>query len=127
MCNSPLRDALDMSATTTRSRYPTIPVARPTYSSPRSLLPSLSVLRSWIAEAKPGERLTYHSGFLALDRAPGSPPTAGDRARLDMLAKHVLAAAEVKLIHLLQRRLAAGTFHYIAVKSHARTSSPSHR
>ena len=116
-----------MGATTTGSKCRTNPIARPTYSSARSLLPSPSVLRSWIAEAKPGERLTYHRGFLALDRASGSPPTAGERARLDVLAAHVLAAAEVGLIHLMQRRLAAGTFHYIAVKAHARTASPSHR
>jgi hypothetical protein len=116
-----------MSATTTGSKYPTIAVARPTCFSARSPLPSLGVLRSWIAEAKPGERLTYHRGFLALDRAPASPSTARERARLDILAKHVLAAAEVGLIHLFQRRLEAGSFHYIAVKAHARTASPWHR
>jgi hypothetical protein len=116
-----------MSATNTGSEYPPIAVARPECCSARSLLPSPGVLRSWIAEAKPGERLTYHRGFLALDRSPGSPSSARERARLDILAKQVLAAAEVGLIHLLQRRLEAGFFHYIAVKAHARTASSWHR
>ena len=112
-----------MSAVTGRSGYSTLAAARPTLCSAQSLRPSMAVLRSWIAGAKPGERLTYHSGLLTLDRAQGSRLAVGERARLDAVAKHALAAADAGLIHLVQRRLAAGTSNYIAVKAHARTAS----
>ncbi|MCC2654268.1 MAG: hypothetical protein K0Q60_4434, partial [Microvirga sp.] len=32
---------------------------------------SVAVLSGWLARAKPGERLEYHRGFLALDRIKG--------------------------------------------------------
>ena len=112
-----------MSAVTGRSECSTRAVARPTLSPARSLRPSRAVLKSWIAGVKPGERLTYHCGFLTLDRAQGSRLAAGERARLDAIAKHALAAAEAGLIHLVQQRLAAGTSNYVAVRAHARTAS----
>jgi hypothetical protein len=119
----PDNDAAAMSAVTGRSECSMRAVARPTLSPARSLRPARAELQSWIAGAKPGERLTYHCGFLTLDRAQGSRLAAGERARLDAVAKHALAAAEAGLIHLVQRRLAAGTSKYIAVKAHARTAS----
>jgi hypothetical protein len=115
-----------MNATTTGPEYSAVAVVGPECCSARSFLPSVGLLRNWINEAKPGERLTYHRGFLALDRAPGSRLTERERVRLDILAKDMLAAAELGLLHLLQRRLVTGAFGYIAVKAHARTAFRRH-
>jgi hypothetical protein len=114
---------LATNANITGSERPMIAGARPVCCSARTSLPSVSPLRSWVNEAKPGERFTYHRGFLTVDRAGGSPLTDRERVRLDILAKDVLAAAEVGLLHLLQRRLGTGAFRYIAVKAHQDTGA----
>jgi hypothetical protein len=106
-----------MTATTTASESRIIPAAGQRSCSVQSLRPSVGLLQSWIDRAKPGECLTYHCGSLARDRAAGSPLTKRDRARLDVLAKGVLAAAEAGILHPLQRRLGTGAFCYFAVKA----------
>jgi hypothetical protein len=74
-------------------------------------------LGAWLTNARPGDRFVYHHGFLVVDRAVNSPLRARDRRRLDVLAKAALGAASAGVVHLLQQRLDAGTFDYIAVKA----------
>ena len=70
----------------------------------------------WLGQASPGEVLTYHHGFLALDVAPAtsrlSPHT---RDRLGLTARCAWRAAEHGLVHLLQRRHGPDAFSYLAI------------
>jgi hypothetical protein len=71
----------------------------------------------FLENAKPGEALEYHRGFLALDRGPGSRlgPIAG--AELDRLAAVMLEMAEADRVHLVQRRHGVHDYSYLAVAS----------
>lgn len=73
--------------------------------------------RAWLHRAAAGERLIYWHGVLARDRAPGSSLDKRHRVRLDKLAALALAAAEAGLVHLVQQRLGAGVFAYLAIRS----------
>jgi hypothetical protein len=70
----------------------------------------------WLGQARPGDVLTYHHGFLALDVGPAtsrlSPPA---RDRLGLTARCAWRAAERGLVHLLQRRHGPDAFSYLAI------------
>ena len=68
----------------------------------------------WVGEAAPGDRLEYHRGFLCVDRkAPLLPAT--ERRRMADLADAAYAAFEAGLVHLVQQRIDAGHFAYVAI------------
>ncbi len=73
-------------------------------------------LYGWLSQAEPGEALEYHRGYLGIDRTPlGQPMSIKDRVDLITIAELVVRLAEQGLIHLVQRRLGADTFSYLAV------------
>lgn len=73
-------------------------------------------LCAWLSQAAPGETLEYHRGFLGVDRTPlGQPMSAEDRGDLVCIAERAMRLAEQGLVHLVQRRLGADTFSYLAV------------
>ncbi len=70
----------------------------------------------WLAEAKPGARITYHRGHLGSDREPGmSPFPAARRHELARMADRALALALEGRLHLLQERHGDGEADYLAV------------
>ncbi|MDB5407743.1 MAG: hypothetical protein JWL84_2655 [Rhodospirillales bacterium] len=71
-------------------------------------------LCGWLGAAAPGDRLTYHRGFLALDCAPtsGRLPTR-ERVELLRTARRAMFAAENGLAHLMQRRHGADDYSYL--------------
>ena len=68
----------------------------------------------WVGEAAPGDRLEYHRGFLGVERK-ALPQPATERRRLTELANAAHDAFEAGLVHLVQQRIDAGQFAYIAV------------
>lgn len=74
------------------------------------------VLHAWLWQARAGEGLEHHQGFLAIDRGRfagrGSMRTGAALERLAETACSLVAAGRV---HLLQRRLAPEHFGYLAV------------
>jgi hypothetical protein len=77
-----------------------------------------SELTDWLARARSGDRVVYHQGFLLVDRGSSSSLQERDRRRLDSLAATLHTVAASGLVHLVQRRLTAGIFAYVAVKAH---------
>lgn len=71
---------------------------------------------AWLAQAERGDRLTYHVGYLAIDRLAVLSPL-GDQGgkQLSILADCAWRAAESGLCHLVQRRLGPDRFAYVAV------------
>ena len=76
---------------------------------------SVAVLSGWLARAKPGERLEYHRGFLALDRIKGPSREEAERLKLAAVAGYALALADRGKLHLLQERHGNGDYSYWAV------------
>jgi hypothetical protein len=74
-------------------------------------------LTAWLDRAQPGNRVVYHLGFLAVDRSCTSSLNEGERRHLDALATAAGSAAAAGIVHLVQERLAAGTFRYLAVRA----------
>jgi hypothetical protein len=73
-------------------------------------------LTAWLSQAAPGETIEYHRGFLGIDRTPlGQPMSPEDRGHLVRVAERAMRLAEQGLVHLVQRRLGADTFSYLAV------------
>lgn len=73
-------------------------------------------LCGWLSQAEPGEAIEYHRGFLGLDRTPlGQPMSIEDRGDLVCIAERAMRLAQRGLVHLVQRRLGADTFSYLAV------------
>jgi hypothetical protein len=73
-------------------------------------------LCGWLSQAEPGEAIEYHRGFLGIDRTPlGQPMSPEDRGHLIRIAERAMRLAEQGLLHLVQRRLGADTFSYLAV------------
>jgi hypothetical protein len=79
-------------------------------------LPAAALFRAWVARAKPGERLEYHRGFLALDRIMGtSSLKKAECLKLTVVADHALALADGGKLYLLQERHSNGDYSYWAV------------
>jgi hypothetical protein len=101
------------------SAYPI--VSRPSRATPRHQ--DLAVTRQefevWLKQARPGDRLVYHRGYLAVDRARGSGPLSESaRRELVLVGNLALALAEQGKAHLVQQRTGPDAFSYIAVKAH---------
>lgn len=73
----------------------------------------------WIAQARPGDVLEYHRGFLAND-VDSKVSALSPRARSDVraLARRARWAAEHRLVCLVQVRLDTDTFSYRAIARH---------
>ena len=77
---------------------------------------SLAGFRAWLSRAKPGERLEYHRGLLALDRAKGvSSLKEAERRKLAAVADDASALAGQGKLHLLQERHGNGDYSYWAI------------
>lgn len=73
-------------------------------------------LCGWLSQAEAGEALEYYRGFLGVDRTPlGQPMSLKDRVDLIAMAERAMRLAEQGLVHLVQRRVDAETFSYLAV------------
>lgn len=82
------------------------------------LLAREPALLAWTEMARPGERLAYHAGHLALDRVRGwSSLPDGAREELARVANRALALAEEGRVLLTQRRLDDGRIAYLAIRT----------
>ena len=73
----------------------------------------------WVGTASPGDRLSYHQGYLAIDAAPCSTwRTPADRHELRRTASRAWQLAEQGLVHLVQRRDDACNYTYFVVARH---------
>lgn len=82
------------------------------------LLAREPALLAWTEVARPGERLTYHAGHLALDRVRGWSSLAdGAREELARVANLALALAAEGRVLLAQRRLDDGRIAYLAIRT----------
>ena len=73
-------------------------------------------LLAWLNQAQAGDVLSYHRGFLALDRScRGQAPSQNDRITLGPMASLAMRLADRGLVHLVQRRNASNDFSYLAV------------
>ena len=84
---------------------------------------SRTEFHTWLVQAKPGERLEYHHGFLAVDRSSASPLSERERRALTKLAGAALKAAETDQVHLVQRRNGPADFIYLAIKVRPKAQS----
>lgn len=85
---------------------------------PPELLAREAALLAWTEMARPGERLAYHAGHLALDRVRGwSSLPDGAREELARVANLALALAEEGCVLLAQRRLEDGRIAYLAIRT----------
>ena len=112
----------------TSSRHPPDPRAiavdvvdaRPALLSDLDVLPAVPLTENEfsdrIADAVPGQVITYYVGLLAHDRwAMSMKLPEPRRVELNAIANHALQLAEVGRVHLLQRRVGPGRFAYLAV------------
>jgi hypothetical protein len=77
---------------------------------------SVAAFRAWLVRARPGERLEYYRGLLALDRVKGtSSLREAERRKLAALAEHASALAGRGKLHLLQERHGDADYSYWAV------------
>jgi len=82
-------------------------------------------LCAWIGQARPGDVLEYHRGFLALDvLRHGSRLSERERAELARVGRRALWAAEQGFVHLVQRRHGLDDYSYLAIARHRPRSAP---
>ncbi len=82
-------------------------------------------LCAWIGQARPGDVLEYHRGFLALDvMRHGSRLSERDRAELARVGRRALWAAEQDFVHLVQRRHGPDDYSYLAIARPRPRSAP---
>lgn len=71
---------------------------------------------AWLAQAEPGDTLEYHRGFLVIDREELRKGGQAEALRdLIRVGDRAMRLAEQGLIHLVQRRLGADRFSYLAI------------
>ena len=69
--------------------------------------------------AKPGDRILYHRGFLAIDRRPRYDAIPEEKKRahdLSYLAGYFAAEQEIKNCSIVQNRVDEMVYEYIAIK-----------
>lgn len=92
------------------------------------LLADENAFVDWRTDARPGDRLVYHRGFLARDRHPTMGRMAkSDRLVLERVADRALADCNRGLVRLLQRKHGLEDFSYIAVARVPPTPGPNPR
>jgi hypothetical protein len=73
-------------------------------------------LCTWLGVAAPGDRITYHRGFLAREVSPLTKlRPEPERVALMRLASRAWKLADVGLAHLLQRRHGDEDYEYLIV------------
>ena len=83
---------------------------------PTNVVVSENDLCDQLADAMPGDTITYHVGMLARDRAPQTQVLSPDRCRdLGAVADRVLQLAEAGWVHLQQRRIGEERFAYFLI------------
>ena len=71
---------------------------------------------AWVAQAKPGDALEYHRGFLSLDRGcTDQEKLTEHQAKLSEMAERALDLAERGFLHLVQQRIGEACFRYLAI------------
>ncbi len=71
----------------------------------------------WVADAKPGDRLVYYTGYLSRDRLPHSEGyDERMRRKLGELGNAAWALGDENWLHLVQRRVSYGCWDYIVVR-----------
>jgi len=71
---------------------------------------------AWVSQATEGEALVYYRGFLAVDTETElGGLSVKERHALRALADAAFRAAQQSLVHLVQMRLAADHFAYLAI------------
>ena len=82
-------------------------------------------LRAWAIQARPGDVLEYHRGFLAIDRTALGPPMSDEERRaLARTGAVAMRLASEGGVHLVQRRLGPGSCSYLAIARRRPRSSP---
>jgi hypothetical protein len=76
-----------------------------------------SDLAAWLGRAQPGDRVVYRQGSLVFDRGSTSSLQRRESRRIDDLATAAHPAAAAGRVHLVQERVAVGTFPYLAVRA----------
>lgn len=71
----------------------------------------------WVADARPGDSITYYTGHLSRDRLPHkdgySEPV---RRKISELGNAAWMLGDENWVHLVQRRVSYGCWDYIAVR-----------
>ncbi|MDX9859295.1 MAG: hypothetical protein RBS99_00115 [Rhodospirillales bacterium] len=70
---------------------------------------------AWVAQAKPGDEVEYHRGFLVIDLTLPGALSRVARAELAVVAACAFDLAERGFIHLVQRRIGPSVFAYLAI------------
>ena len=71
---------------------------------------------AWVAQAKPGDRLEYHRGYLSVDADKlTSKLDLTTRAELALLRDRAFGCEGQGLVHLVQERLGPDLFSYLAI------------
>ena len=81
---------------------------------------ALRNVERWFLTAGASNTVLYHSGYLALDRGPGSRLGKEAGAELDRIATALMAMAEAGHVHLVQRRYGPVDYSYMVVARPAR-------
>ncbi len=83
-------------------------------------------LMAWVDVAEPGARLTYHTGFLVVDKtADVSALTKAKREGLRATAHAAYRLAELGRVHLFQERLGPDRFAYLAIARRQKSAAQS--
>jgi len=71
----------------------------------------------WVADAQPGDSITYYTGHLSRDRLPHSEGYAETvRRKIGELGNAAWMLGEENWLHLVQRRVSYGCWDYLAVR-----------
>ena len=71
----------------------------------------------WVADAQPGDSITYYTGHLSRDRLPHRDGYADAvRRKISELGNAAWMLGEENWLHLVQRRVSYGCWDYIAVR-----------
>lgn len=77
-----------------------------------------AALSDWIARARVGESIEYHTGFLQRDRSKSRSTLPGkERSRLHATATKAWAASEQGLVHLFSLRVGEAQYRYLAIRT----------
>jgi hypothetical protein len=71
----------------------------------------------WVADAQPGDSITYYTGHLSRDRLPHRDGYSESvRRKINELGNAAWMLGEENWLHLVQRRVSCGCWDYIAVR-----------
>jgi hypothetical protein len=71
----------------------------------------------WVADAKPGARIVYYTGHLSRDRLPHNDGySEAVRRKIGELGNAAWMLGNENWVHLVQRRVMAGSWEYIAIR-----------